>query len=129
MVTASSSESHWTGRKGRSPVLLVWYLRSMAEEVPYTGQHQLTVMPPQHEALVTPAPYTEPELQDVPTPQPASGQILVKNLVAGIMPADWKVPAWGMWDDSYPMVLGFDGAGVVEEVGPNVTGFTEGDRV
>ncbi|TFK83846.1 GroES-like protein [Polyporus arcularius HHB13444] len=86
-------------------------------------------MPSQHEALVTTAPYTEPELQDVPTPQPAAGQILVKNLVAGIMPADWKVPAWGMWDDSYPMVLGFDGAGVVEEVGPDVTGFTEGDRV
>ena len=86
-------------------------------------------MSAQHKALVTPAAYAQPVLQDVQTPRPASGQILVKILAAGIMPADWKIPAWGLWDDSYPMVLGFDGAGLVQELGSDVTGFSKGDRV
>ncbi|KAI0705979.1 GroES-like protein [Cerioporus squamosus] len=86
-------------------------------------------MSAQHNALVNPAPFAQPELQKVPTPQPASGQVLVKIVAAGIMPADWKIPTWGLWEDSYPMVLGFDGAGVVEDVGPDVTGFSKGDRV
>ena len=86
-------------------------------------------MPAQHKALVTVAPFTQGELQDVPTPQAAPGQVLVRVVVAGIMPADWKIPAWGLWDDSYPMTLGFDGAGYVEEVGPDVTDFNKGDRV
>ncbi|RPD53645.1 GroES-like protein [Lentinus tigrinus ALCF2SS1-7] len=86
-------------------------------------------IPTQHKALVTIAPSTQGELEDVPTPHPAAGQILVKIVVAGIMPADWKIPAWGMWGDSYPMVFGFDGAGFVEEVGPGITEFSQGDRV
>ena len=86
-------------------------------------------MSAQHKALVTLAAYAQPVLQDVQTPRPASGQILVKILVAGIMPADWKIPAWGLWGDSYPMILGFDGAGLVQELGSDVTGFSKGDRV
>ena len=86
-------------------------------------------MPATHKALVTAAPFTVGELKDVPTPQPGAGQVLVKIIVAGIMPADWKIPAWGLWEDSYSMVLGFDGAGYVQKVGSDVTYFKEGDRV
>lgn len=74
----------------------------------------------------------EPGLVRLPVPEPGAGEILVKIHAAGLNPFDWKVADGalaGVVDHAFPLVLGSDGAGVVEQVGPGVTEFERGDRV
>jgi NADPH:quinone reductase-like Zn-dependent oxidoreductase len=73
------------------------------------------------------------EVQEVPTPQPGPGQLRVRVTAAGLNPMDWVMTAdaetaarFGL---TLPTGFGTDYAGVVDEVGPGVTGFAEGDRV
>jgi NADPH2:quinone reductase len=70
------------------------------------------------------------ELRDVPRPQPRAGELLVRVVAAGTNPVDAKVRANGSWANlTPPVVIGYDAAGVVEEVGPCVTDFTPGEEV
>ena len=73
-----------------------------------------------------------PAVIDVPTLQPASGELLVRVHAASVNAYDAFV-AMGMAKDfmayEFPAVLGQDLAGVVEAVGDGVEGFQEGDRV
>jgi NADPH:quinone reductase-like Zn-dependent oxidoreductase len=74
----------------------------------------------------------EPELIELPTPEPGPGELLVRLQAAGLNPFDWKVADGALKDvvpHSFPLVLGSDGAGLVVKVGPGVTRFREGDRV
>ncbi len=72
------------------------------------------------------------ELIELPKPQPKANEVLVRLLVAGINPFDWKI-ADGAMDGqvghAFPLVLGFDGAGTVEAAGAAVTKFKVGDQV
>jgi NADPH:quinone reductase len=72
-------------------------------------------------------------LQAVERPTPTlSGptDVLVRLMAAGVNPVDTKLRSRGpLVPDGLPMVLGCDGAGVVEAVGPEVTGLTAGDAV
>lgn len=66
----------------------------------------------------------------VPIPEPMPGEVLVRVEAAGINPTDWKSRATGgrrYWDD--PAILGFDVAGVVEEVADGSHLLVPGDRV
>ncbi|UNO43991.1 NADP-dependent oxidoreductase [Streptomyces sp. MST-110588] len=69
---------------------------------------------------------------DVPQPEAGPGEVLVRMAVAGLNPVDWRI-ADGMLKDagpqSFPMVLGTDGAGEVVAVGTGVRRFTVGDAV
>jgi NADPH:quinone reductase-like Zn-dependent oxidoreductase len=67
---------------------------------------------------------------DESAPAPGEGEIVVANRAVGVNPADVKRLAgkFGGGDD-FPQVLGFEAAGVVEEVGEGVEGFTAGDEV
>lgn len=71
------------------------------------------------------------ELQDVPDPAPPTGKnVLVRLKAAGLNPVDYKLRrAGGFYPDRLPLILGCDGAGIVEEVGPDVTRFKEGEEV
>ena len=74
----------------------------------------------------------ELRLDEVPTPNPAEGQVLVHVAYAGINPADWKDREGlvaGFYRASFPHILGFDAAGTVADVGPGVDDFAPGDRV
>lgn len=62
-------------------------------------------------------------------PKPGPGELLVKVYAAALNPVDWMVRAMNIMVPKWPAVLGEDGAGTVEEVGPDVTGFSVGDRV
>ncbi len=82
-----------------------------------------------NKALVLSAPLGKYYVESRPIPTPRPGQLLVKIAGAALNPVDWKLQDWGLYRDSYPIVLGNDGAGTVETVGTDVTGFAKGDRV
>ena len=72
-----------------------------------------------------------PQVEEVATPVAGPGQVLIKLAAASVNPMDAKL-ASGEWRPApvvFPMVLGVDGAGVVEAVGEGATRFFPGDRV
>lgn len=72
-----------------------------------------------------------PSMAEVATPMAGPGQVLIKLAAASINPMDAKL-ASGEWRPApvmFPMVLGVDGAGVVEAVGEGTTRFCAGDKV
>ncbi len=71
-------------------------------------------------------------LQDLPVPEIGADQVLIRVRAAGVNPFDWKVADGALKDEMehrFPLILGFDAAGVVEQVGAAVTGLAEGDEV
>jgi len=68
--------------------------------------------------------------EDVPTPEPGPGQVLVRVHAASVNPVDTKIRQHG---DQYgiqpPVILGYDVSGVVEGVGEGVEDLVEGDEV
>ena len=70
-------------------------------------------------------------LTQIPRPQPAVGQVLVRIAASGVNPLDLKIYAGEAAHARQPLpaILGIDLAGIVEEIGPDVTGFSVGDQV
>ena len=68
---------------------------------------------------------------DLPTPQPADDQVLVRICATGINPLDTKIRAAQAAHAQHPLpaILGLDMAGIVITPGPNVTAFRPGDEV
>ncbi len=62
-------------------------------------------------------------------PDPEPTEILVRVRAAGINPVDWKSRAQEVFLGQPPFTLGWDVAGVVEELGFGATGFEVGDEV
>jgi NADPH2:quinone reductase len=70
------------------------------------------------------------ELQQVPLPWPRGRQdALVRLKAASLNPADVYFRSYGTYIKNALPILGHDGAGVIEEVGFDVTRFRPGDRV
>ncbi|KAH9830784.1 chaperonin 10-like protein [Rhodofomes roseus] len=84
---------------------------------------------PEHKALFIPEKQAPFVVRSVPTPKPGPGQLLIKVESAGLAPADWAIQAIGILVPKYPIIIGMDVAGTVEEVGESVTKFKKGDRV
>ena len=75
--------------------------------------------------------YGDPDvmkMEEVPTPTPRAGQVLVRVRAAGVNPADTYGRS-GLTRRSLPYTPGTDGAGVVEAVGPEVKSRKPGERV
>jgi NADPH:quinone reductase len=73
-----------------------------------------------------------PSLMDLPKPAPAAGEILVHLGAASVNPFDWKIADGtleSVMPHEFPLILGVDGAGVVEAVGEGVSRFAVGDGV
>src|SRR5689334_22981327 len=70
------------------------------------------------------------KLEEVPTPKPAAGQVLVRIHAAGVNPYDTYMRA-GAYARKPPLPYtpGSDGAGIVEAVGEGVKKVKQGDRV
>jgi NADPH:quinone reductase-like Zn-dependent oxidoreductase len=72
-------------------------------------------------------------LQEIETPQPQDGEVLVKVHSFSINPVDIKTRKGGAMlaklKESGPVILGWDISGVITAVGTNVTTFKEGDEV
>jgi NADPH:quinone reductase len=75
---------------------------------------------------------SSPALHEVPTPQIAPNEVLVRVHASSVNPVDGAIAAGmmsGMVDHEFPIVLGRDYAGVVERAGEHVTRYTEGEEV
>jgi len=66
---------------------------------------------------------------EAPMPKAGDDEVLIKNKAIAINPVDWKVQDTGMFIQNWPIVLGCDSAGEVQEVGSNVKNVKKGDRV
>ncbi len=72
------------------------------------------------------------EIRELDTPRLGPGSVLVEVRAAGVNPVDWKVMAGGlegMLDTAFPVVPGWDVAGVVVGVGLDTPEFAVGDEV
>ncbi len=68
---------------------------------------------------------------DLPRPKTGRGELLVRTLAAGVNPVDWKIREGSLRaaPHGFPLIPGWDVAGVVEELGEGCQKFRKGDRV
>jgi propanol-preferring alcohol dehydrogenase len=69
-------------------------------------------------------------IEEIPTPEPGPGQIVVKIETSGLCHTDIHAKN-GDWPvkPSLPFIPGHEGVGLVARVGAGVTRLVEGDRV
>ena len=68
--------------------------------------------------------------EDVPTPTPKPGHVLIKVLATGVNRLDHYLREGSLVPElPFPHILGSDAAGEVAELGKGVTGFSIGERV
>ena len=68
------------------------------------------------------------EICDVEVQDPQEGEILVRMVAGGVCHSDLHVMT-GHLTAPIPAVLGHEGSGIVEAVGPGVTSFEPGDHI
>ena len=68
-------------------------------------------------------------LEEMPDPQPGSGQVVVKVEASGINPVDTYIRAGSYGKRPMPYTPGSDAAGTVEAIGSGVAKISVGDRV
>jgi NADPH2:quinone reductase len=69
---------------------------------------------------------------DLPTPEPGAGEVRIRIASAGINPVDWKIREGylaKMLPHHFPLVLGWECAGVIDAVGEGASRFQRGDAV
>ena len=69
---------------------------------------------------------------DAPEPKVGPDFVLVRAKAAGVNPVDWKIRQGkldGLFQTDFPVIPGWDVAGVVERTGPAVSEFSPGDEV
>ena len=72
------------------------------------------------------------EVRDIPVPEPATGEVLVRVNATGVNPLDNMIVRGEVKlivPYSFPLVMGNELVGTVEALGADVTEFAEGDRV
>lgn len=71
-------------------------------------------------------------LAEIPTPEPGDGEVLIKVKAAGVNPVDWKIRE-GMLakrlPHRFPLIPGWDAAGIVAATGRGVGVLLPGDEV
>jgi NADPH:quinone reductase-like Zn-dependent oxidoreductase len=71
-------------------------------------------------------------VEDVPVPQPAAGEVLVRVRCASLNPVDWKIASGKfrlLVKGGLPRTMGSDFSGEIAAAGPGITGWNPGDRV
>jgi S-(hydroxymethyl)mycothiol dehydrogenase len=80
-------------------------------------------------AAVLMAPGAPIAIHQLDLDDPAAGEVVVRVVASGVCHTDahiWHHEGWGY---EFPILLGHEGAGIVEEVGAAVTNLRPGDRV
>jgi L-iditol 2-dehydrogenase len=73
--------------------------------------------------------YRHLEIADLPSPTPGPGEILIKVAACGICGSDVHGYDGSSGRRIPPIVMGHEAAGRIANVGPQVTGWSEGDRI
>ncbi|MEW5847623.1 MAG: NADP-dependent oxidoreductase [Myxococcota bacterium] len=69
---------------------------------------------------------------ELPSPNPAAGEVLVEIAATSVNPVDWKIREGKlarMFPHHFPLIPGWDAAGTVAAVGSAVKGFHKGEKV
>lgn len=69
---------------------------------------------------------------EIPIPQPLSNQVLVQLKASSVNPVDFKIRSGylsGALPKTFPFSLGWEGAGIITEVGNDVELYKQGDEV
>ena len=69
------------------------------------------------------------QVEDIPIPTPQNREVLIKNQAIGINFVDTQHRAGLNYPINLPLIPGIEAAGIVEDVGADVTEFKIGDRV
>ncbi len=67
--------------------------------------------------------------REEPVPRPGPGELLIRTKAATICTSDINDIKYNHFGIQTPMIMGHEAAGIVEEVGPQVSGFAAGDQV
>ena len=73
-----------------------------------------------------------PAVMELPEPTLRPGTLIIRVAAGGMNPFDWKLTDGildGKMPHQFPLIMGTDAAGTVEEVGAGVTRFKAGDHV
>src|SRR5262249_37742372 len=71
-------------------------------------------------------------IEELPIPTPQDNEVQIAIKCAGVNPVDWKIAeGWikPILEHKFPVILGWDAAGVVSKTGKNVRNLREGDEV
>ncbi|WP_375486205.1 NADP-dependent oxidoreductase [uncultured Jatrophihabitans sp.] len=68
------------------------------------------------------------EIVDLPDPHAGPGEIRIRVRAAGVNASDW-LKRQGLMDPDLPQTLGYEAAGIVDEVGDGVPAVSAGDHV
>ncbi|MFI5664217.1 NADP-dependent oxidoreductase [Streptomyces sp. NPDC051684] len=68
------------------------------------------------------------EIVELPDPHAGAGEIRIAVRAAGVNASDWK-KRQGVMGQELPQTMGYEAAGVVDEIGDGVEGVAVGDRV
>ncbi|HYV14269.1 MAG TPA: NADP-dependent oxidoreductase [Pyrinomonadaceae bacterium] len=69
-------------------------------------------------------------IDDIPRPIPVLGEVLVRVVATGVGPWDgWIRSHTSVVKTPLPLTLGSDLAGFIEEIGPGVSGFRQGEEI
>jgi S-(hydroxymethyl)mycothiol dehydrogenase len=77
--------------------------------------------------------YSEPDaapvVEELTVDAPGNREVLVRVQACGLCHSDLHIVETKGWGSRFPILLGHEGAGVVEEIGSEVTSVAPGDRV
>jgi len=79
--------------------------------------------------LVYAEPGERPRVEELTLDPPGAGEVQLRVEACGVCHTDLHVVETGGWGMRFPILLGHEGAGVVEEVGEGVSSVAAGDRV
>lgn len=79
--------------------------------------------------LTKPGSYKNMKYGEIAKPKLRRGLVRVKVEAVGLNPVDYKIADWGHPSFDYPVILGFDVAGVIEKLPRGENSFKEGDKV
>jgi Zn-dependent alcohol dehydrogenase len=75
------------------------------------------------------APGAPVRVEEIDVDAPGAGEVAVRLVASGVCHTDRYVMQQGGWGHAFPILLGHEGAGIVEEVGEGVEECAAGDRV
>ena len=79
--------------------------------------------------LVFAEPGVAPAVEEITVEAPGAGEVQIRVEACGVCHTDLHIVETDGWGMRFPILLGHEGAGVVEEIGEGVTAVVPGDRV